>query len=499
MATNLVKIGNIYYFRQRIPVDLCHIFNTTEVKHSLHATTRRAAYLMFTQYIQFYSVLFQSVRFHHLPPKINKRAIELWLKLNPGKAFIPPELLQQNRITRFATGDYTGLPSVTSPYIIQTLLDYGYIPDEEGKFDLTQPPQLDVSLPVSPSIPTAKPKTPPSHLKKTTLHLNLDKAIEQYLEYKITSNMSQNKLQNSSVSQYKSALNRFRVWLGSDCTIQSAADRASDFLHYEYNCTELKGKGRKNKRIVLNGFFNKWALPNNLISKTIDLPTVVIPKSETENTGNKQYTIEQLNNLLTHIAIPNGLVSKKYPHRHIYSGFFILLALLTGARKEELHQLTPADIKIYNGTLCFTLFGKNTKNLQSKRAIPLHTALIDIGLLEYTAKLQPNEKLFPCGTETIREDLNEAKRKSKISCLAYQYTFHSFRGGLISRLNDYDCPDTIRNSITGHSNKDMMKIYDEFTEERLPLMKYYIDKTYKNLNFTTLKTNLAKALKEFNP
>ena len=79
-----------------------------------------------------------------------------------------------------------------------------------------------------------------------------------------------------------------------------------------------------------------------------------------------------------------------------------LLAVMTGAREAELCQLAVSDIgqDIKTGMWLVDLNAKGEKKLKnqsSKRAVPIHPQLIELGLLDYVslARARGEQRLFP--------------------------------------------------------------------------------------------------------
>ena len=92
-----------------------------------------------------------------------------------------------------------------------------------------------------------------------------------------------------------------------------------------------------------------------------------------------------------------------YPRR---GRFWIpLIALYSGMRLNEICQLDLADVKTVGGVECFSVTtesarggkDKKVKTMSSRRLVPIHTKLIEIGFLNYVAdrRRQASIKLFP--------------------------------------------------------------------------------------------------------
>jgi integrase len=78
-----------------------------------------------------------------------------------------------------------------------------------------------------------------------------------------------------------------------------------------------------------------------------------------------------------------------------------LMGLLTGARLNELCQLTPANVREEDGTPYLEITneaeGQRIKSASGKRRIPIHKRLVELGFIEFAAKRQEEQtaQLFP--------------------------------------------------------------------------------------------------------
>ena len=155
-----------------------------------------------------------------------------------------------------------------------------------------------------------------------------------------------------------------------------------------------------------------------------------------------------------------------------------LLGLHTGARLNELSQLHLRDIIEYEPKKFYIFINDSTpdsaqnkkptkaddksiKNPNSKRVIPIHSKLIDLGLLDYIKALHTNghERLFP---ELIHDNVKgygkAAGKWFNEHFLGIQLkikrdgmkTYHSFRHTCITSLIDNSTPEKITSEIAGH-------------------------------------------------
>jgi integrase len=151
--------------------------------------------------------------------------------------------------------------------------------------------------------------------------------------------------------------------------------------------------------------------------------------------------------------------ARKHPWRY----WLPLLGRATGARLEELCQLRVDDFIEQQGIQCIRIDdsreGQNLKNASSRRLLPLHPALIDLGLLQHvdSVKTTGADRLFP-ELKPVRGKLGHApskwfgRYKTKQGITDPRKTFHSFRHTLIDDLRDDGVQDSLIKRIAGHED-----------------------------------------------
>jgi integrase len=177
-----------------------------------------------------------------------------------------------------------------------------------------------------------------------------------------------------------------------------------------------------------------------------------------------------------------------------------LMALYTGARLEELCQLTLDDIKTEARIPYLRIIDlidenadklvKRLKNVGSRRSIPIPQQLIDHGFLKYVRHLRKQEQtwLFPDLTvekKYGRRGANWSKwwgrwRKT-LNVSGREKCFHAFRHVFKSACRAAGVGEDIHDAITGHSGGGVGRDYGKFPLEAL---KPAIDKvSYLDLKF----------------
>lgn len=141
-----------------------------------------------------------------------------------------------------------------------------------------------------------------------------------------------------------------------------------------------------------------------------------------------------------------------------------IIALYTGARMQEICQLSASDIQPHGERHFFNINddgeGKYLKTANSRRRIPVHADLIRLGLLEYAEKMRQtgSQKLFPDIPPDGGNRLSGTFTKRFASLLRRQamvtektVCFHSFRHTFIDKLRNTGTPSYVIKAITGHA------------------------------------------------
>lgn len=195
--------------------------------------------------------------------------------------------------------------------------------------------------------------------------------------------------------------------------------------------------------------------------------TVAAPKTEKES--RLPYGLEELNLLFRSPVFSE----RKRPRGGAGEAAFWLplLALFTGARREELAQLLVSDVREQDGAAYLDISdregGKSVKNETSRRRVPLHPELIRCGFLRYVdeQRSRKSERLFPRLLPDHFGDYggNWGKWYSRyarsIGITDRRKTFHSFRHAFKYACRESHIPEDIHDALTGHSNGTVGRSY----------------------------------------
>ena len=175
-----------------------------------------------------------------------------------------------------------------------------------------------------------------------------------------------------------------------------------------------------------------------------------------------------------------------------------LIGLYTGARLEEICQLSVGDIQCADGIHYFSIqlsddevaeggIGKTLKNDESRRSVPIHKKLIDTGFLHYVAHIKTSGKtwLFP----DLKPDQYEkrggnftkwwSRWRSSLGVGGVHRCFHAFRHTFKTACRAARIEEELHDAITGHSGGGVGRSYGSFPLEALNADIQLID--YKGL------------------
>jgi integrase len=146
--------------------------------------------------------------------------------------------------------------------------------------------------------------------------------------------------------------------------------------------------------------------------------------------------------------------------------WIVLLCLFTAARREEVAQLSLSDIGSEDGVhfLKITDEGKDQtlKNEGSRRRVPVHSALIQLGFLEYVATMRKagHSRLFPQlnkGTNGYSDPCGKwfGRLVTKCGLTDPALVLHGLRHGGITKLHAAGVADDVVKMLVGHTDQSV--------------------------------------------
>jgi integrase len=144
-----------------------------------------------------------------------------------------------------------------------------------------------------------------------------------------------------------------------------------------------------------------------------------------------------------------------------------IIGAYTGARREEIAGFAPSDILEVDGVLCFSIEDsdlRRVKNLSSRRIVPIHSQLIELGFLNHleNAKHSKQISLFPelyeAGNNAYGRKVGRRMRQiidQQLGKCGAKLSFHSLRHYVQNQLDHAGVDDKIVRDVIGHEGKDI--------------------------------------------
>ncbi|ENP8456747.1 tyrosine-type recombinase/integrase [Photobacterium damselae] len=160
-------------------------------------------------------------------------------------------------------------------------------------------------------------------------------------------------------------------------------------------------------------------------------------------------------------------IHTQHKYRHAYYYWLPILGALTDARLNELYQLYKADViqvdEVWAIQIDDRFEGQKLKNNFSRRIIPLHEKIIELGFIDYIQKVK-GERIFP-ELKNTRDGYGSAaskwfaRHKTKLS-FGRGYDFHSFRHTVATQLKQKSVSPIVAAEILGHAQNNIT--YDRY-------------------------------------
>ncbi|WP_318517635.1 tyrosine-type recombinase/integrase [Photobacterium leiognathi] len=209
----------------------------------------------------------------------------------------------------------------------------------------------------------------------------------------------------------------------------------------------------------MSGFF-EWCQLNEL-TEINPFKAIRFKKTRRDSEAKSAYTSIELEKIFSKLA------RTKQEHKHPYYFWLPLLAYFTGARLNELCQLYKADIYQVEGIWAIHIDnryeGQKLKNLTSRRIVPIHDQLLNLGFIEFMQSVQ-HERVFP-ELKASRDGFGSAaskwfgRFKTKLGFDKGQ-DFHSFRHTVATQFKRKSISHIVAGELLGHSQNNIT--YDRY-------------------------------------
>jgi integrase len=146
--------------------------------------------------------------------------------------------------------------------------------------------------------------------------------------------------------------------------------------------------------------------------------------------------------------------------RHPERYWLTLILLYSGSRREEIAQLALVDIKQQDGVLYFNITegeGQALKNQGSRRRVPIHSHLIELGLLHFITQMRQahQTRLFPMlkrGQNGYGDAVGKwfGRHLTRVGITEDTKVMHSFRDTANTRLTALRAHPAYQLALIGH-------------------------------------------------
>ena len=256
-----------------------------------------------------------------------------------------------------------------------------------------------------------------------------------------------------------------------------------------------------NKLIQRCSSWLNWVIRNGYYTERNIFHGKSIPSNKGKNTITRQpFTDKQLKLIFNKGYLQRTLNSTSHCKFVFY--WIGILGLHHGTRLQETSQLYISDIyplnKIWVIDINDNTKDKKLKTPNSKRIIPLHQTLIDLGFLDYLHILEQNgkERLFhelTLGrngyTKNPSRFFNDYLRQLGIKSATEKYDFHSLRHNCNNELIQKDVGVEYRNDYLGWGQTGMSKSVYGKPFEPSKLQKHCSNNISYPINWKNLKVD----------
>ena len=313
-----------------------------------------------------------------------------------------------------------------------------------------------------------------------------------------------------TVNTYKMKFGVFLEWSGDRHIEDVSHEDITEYKEHLMHKVKVRG-GRKAGQIgldittvdnyvgVLNGLY-KWAQKGGLYPRHMLLPTY-----EQRETTKSMKRDRARAGVANRAFKPHELIKAFEPATYMAQNdsahhyWPALIALFTGMRLGEVSQLALDDIRLEGGMWAIDINDddyKRVKSAAARRVIPIHPALMDLGLpgfVEDVRKLGLGAQLFPMLLPKLGDgSLGNAPGKKwdlylKVADLTDDaLTFHSLRKTANTLLKKQKVPFEVRCQMVGHENDHVNELYaTDYTVKELADMIFPVFK-YEGLDLASL-------------
>jgi integrase len=258
---------------------------------------------------------------------------------------------------------------------------------------------------------------------------------------------------------------------------------------------QMLGSTSVNKYLAYFGSLFGWACQNNYIPDN-PFKGIRIKAQKKKHSRRDHFNKAEIGGIITKLG--DGEKNNLVKHSTYYWG--ALIAIYTGARRNEIASLLPDDIKKddTSGIWYFDITdegeSKQIKTDAAKRIVPIHSKLIELGFLEYVEEARKVIKERPkvngyrtrllydltyTDHEKWGRKLGRWFNEEYLVCLGLKTekkSLHSIRHSFITHLSAAGVESSHIKALVGHeANTVTDQTYTHFDIEHLPVFKDAIE------------------------
>jgi len=216
-----------------------------------------------------------------------------------------------------------------------------------------------------------------------------------------------------------------------------------------------------NKYLQSYGDLFNWARQNGHVDQNLFAGLSIRQNKARNQDSRMSFTSEQIQSILDAIlSNKDGLAKKDYQK------WGPLIGIYTGARLNEIAQLHLKDVREEEGVWCFDFNDegdrKSLKTEASRRIIPVHPQLIELGLMNHLEEMKRRgeTKLFPSFTFDPKNGWGRHLSRHfnntllpKLGIKNPQLVFHSLRHTVVTMLMQAGIDEPIVQTLVGHTRR----------------------------------------------
>ncbi|ELI5880993.1 tyrosine-type recombinase/integrase [Vibrio parahaemolyticus] len=266
-------------------------------------------------------------------------------------------------------------------------------------------------------------------------------------------------IRRSDAEEVASLLRNYPTNLKKHKQFKSLSGHDAIELNKSLGLPTLSDESVKDYCQKMSGFF-EWCQLNELTDIN-PFKAIRFKKVRRDSEAKSAYTDIELQKIFS------NLVHTRNKHKHRYYFWLPLLAYFTGARLNELCQLYKADVCQIDGIWAIQIDdrfdGQKLKNLTSRRIVPIHDQLLNLGFIEFVQSVQ-HERVFP-ELKDSRDGFGSAaskwfgRFKTKLG-FDKGHDFHSFRHTVATQLKRHQVSHIVASELLGHAQNNIT--YDRY-------------------------------------